>query len=73
MTDIKVNATTTRSIYSAGKAMDNSCNTGTFLDRFGTYSKVIVHGLFTLTLTSYIANVDVENKNIHLSSGLVRT
>lgn len=71
ISDVKVNVTTTRSLYLAGDAIDNSCNTGSFSDRFGSYSKVLVHGLFTITLTSYTAKVDVENRNIFLSSGLV--
>lgn len=70
ISDVKVNATTTRSIYLAGDAIDNSCNTGSFSDRFGSYSRVIVQGLFAITLTSYLAKLDTENKVIHLTSGL---
>ena len=70
ISDIKVNATTTRSIYLAGDAIDNSCNTGSFSDRFGSYSKVIVQGLLTFTLMSYQAKLDNENKIVHLNSGL---
>ena len=71
ISDVKVNASTTRNLYLAGDAIDNSCNTGSFSDRYGSYSKVIVQGLFTITITSYTAKLDVENRNIFLTSGLV--
>lgn len=70
ISDVKVNTSTTRTLYLAGNAEDRSCNTGSFSDRFGSYSKVLVEGVFTITLTSYTAKVDVENKNIILTSGL---
>lgn len=70
ISDVKVNETTTRSIYLAGDAVDNSCNTGSFSDRYGSYSKVIVHGLFKITLTSYTAKLDVNNNRIFLTTGL---
>ena len=70
LSDIKVNATTTRSICLAGDAIDNSCNTGSFSDRFGSYSKVNVQGLFTITLMSYKAKLNMENRNLLLSTGL---
>lgn len=71
ISDVKVNASTTRTLYLAGSAEDRSCETGSFSDRFGSYTKVLVEGIFTITLTSYTAKVDVENKNIILTSGLV--
>lgn len=71
ISDVKVNESTTRNLYLAGDAIDNSCNTGSFSDRYGSYSKVIVQGLFTITLTFYTTKLDVENKNIFLTSGLV--
>ena len=70
ISDVKVNASTTRSIYLAGDAIDNSCNVGSFSDRFGSYSKVLVQGIFTITLMSYNAKLDAENKILNLVSGL---
>lgn len=55
ISDVKVNTSTTRTLYLAGNAEDRSCNTGSFSDRFGSYSKVLVEGVFTITLTSYTA------------------
>lgn len=71
ISDVKVNTSTTRTLYLAGNAEDRSCNTGTFSDRFGSYSKVLVEGTFVITLSSYTAKLDVENKNIMLTSGLM--
>lgn len=70
LSDIKVNASTTRTTYLAGDAIDNSCNTGSFSDRYGSYSKVNVQGIFTITLMSYRAKVQIETRNILLTTGL---
>ena len=70
LSDIKVNATTTRSTYLAGDAIDNSCNTGSFSDRCGSYSKVIVQGIFTITLMSYRAKFQMETRRLLLATGL---
>ena len=70
ISDVKVNATTTRSLYLAGDAIDNSCNTGSFSDRFGTYSKVNVQGIFSITLTSYQAKLESETRQLLLRNGL---
>ena len=73
LSDLRVNQTTTRSIALAGNAIDNSCNVGSYSDRFGTWNKVNVEGLITITLTSYTAKVDVKNDNILLRSGVACT
>ena len=46
ITDIKVNASTTRSVYLAGDAIQNSCNTGSYTDRYRSYSKVLAHIIY---------------------------
>ena len=73
LTDLKVNQTTTRSVALAGNAIDNSCNVGSYSDRFGTWNKVNVEGLITITLASYTAKVDIKNDNILLRSGVACT
>ena len=54
----------------AGNAIDNSCNIGSYSDRFDTWNSVNVEGLITITLASYIAKVDLQNDKILLRSGL---
>lgn len=70
LTDLKLNQTTVRAMSLAGNAIDNSCNVGTYSDRFGTWNSVIVEGLITITLANYIAKVDIKNNKILLRSGL---
>ena len=71
LSDIKVNASTTRTIYLAGNAVDNSCNTGTFSDRYGSYNAVIVQGIFSITLMSYRAKFQTESRKLVLATGLL--
>lgn len=70
LSDLKVNQTSVRSIALAGNAIDNSCNVGSYSDRFGTWNKVNVEGLIKITLASYIAKIDILNDKILLRSGL---
>lgn len=68
--DLKVNETTRRSIYLAGNAVDNSCNNGPFSDRFGSWSRVIVQGMFAITLRSYKARVNLQTERVILDNGI---
>lgn len=70
LTDLKLNQTSIRSISLAGNAIDNSCNVGTYSDRFGTWNNVNVESVITITLISYIAKVDIIHDKILLRSGL---
>lgn len=70
LTDIRINQTTTRSMSFAGDAIGDSCNVGSYSDRFGTWSKVNVEGIITITLASYTAKVDITNDKILLRSGV---
>ena len=55
--NLKANDTTHRSIYLAGDAVDNSCNTASFSDQFGSWSKVNVEAVISVTLSNYVAEV----------------
>lgn len=70
LTDLKINATTVRSVSLAGNAIDNKCNVGSYSDRFGTWNEVNVEGLIKVTLTSYVAKVDINGDQILLRSGI---
>lgn len=69
--NLKVNDTTHRSIYLAGDAVDNSCNTASFSDQFGSWSKVNVEAVISITLNNYLAEVDVKKNKLVLRSGVV--
>lgn len=71
LSDLQINRTSVRSLSLAGNAIDNSCNVGSYSDRFGTWNSVNVEGLITITLATYIAKIDLQNDNIMLRSGLV--
>lgn len=69
-TNLRVNQTTWRSVSLAGDAIEGSCNTGTYSDRFGTWSRVNLQAVIKITLTAYNTKVDLRNDKILLSSGL---
>ena len=69
--NLKINDTVDRSIYLAGNAVDNSCNTGSFADQFGSYSKVNVEAIVSVSLHEYSAKVNIEQNKIMLRSGVV--
>ena len=68
LTDIRVNQTSVTPLYLAGNAVDNSCNVGTFSDRFGTWNIVNVEGIILITIASYSAKVDLLHDEISLRS-----
>ena len=70
LTNLKVNQTSGRSIALEGNAIDNSCNVGSYSDRFGTWNKVNVEGFISIILTTYTAKVDVQHDVISLRSDL---
>ena len=69
--DLKINDSTSRGMYLAGDAIDGSCNTGSFSDRYGTWSNVNVEALITITLMEYVARVDIIKNKLMLRSGVV--
>lgn len=70
LTDLRVNRTTMRPMSFAGDTIDDSCNVGSYSDRFGSWNKVNVEGSLTITLVSYTAKVDILNNRILLRSGV---
>ena len=62
--------TSVRSLSLAGNAIDNSCDVGSYSDRFGTWNSVNVEAIIKITLASYIAKVDLENDQILLRTGI---
>lgn len=70
LTDLRVNQTSLRPMSLAGNAIDNSCNTGSYSDRFGTWNHVNVEAMISVTLAQYTAKVDLFNDKLMLRSGL---
>lgn len=71
LTNLRMNDTTSRGIYLAGDAIDNSCHTGSFSDQFGSWNKVNVEALISITLHEYSAQVDISTNKIVLRSGVI--
>lgn len=69
--DLKANDTTDQGVYLAGNAIDNSCNTGSFSDRYGSWSKVNVEAIISVTLNNFVAEVDLSKNKLVLRSGVV--
>lgn len=71
MSDIKMNATTTRGFNFAGNA--DYCNGEFYSDIYGTYKNAFVQGKISITLTQAVAQVNLHTNTVSLPSGTVCT
>ena len=71
ITDLKVKETTTRGIDFAGSAQDRSCLGSSFSDHYRTWNNVFVQGTITIELFKEIAQVNLEQDKIRLSTGTI--
>ena len=71
ITDLKSNETTTQGIDFAGSAADSSCVGSSYADHYGSYNNVFVKGTITLQLFNEIAQVNLDQDKIRLSTGTV--
>lgn len=71
---LKVNHTVSHTVNLAGtNRLDGSCTGVEYHDPYGSWEKVFVKAIMDFTLTSYTAQVLLENDKIHLASGQVCT
>ena len=66
---VKVNATQTYSQDFAGRVVDGSCYPAPYADHYGSWTDVLVQGYVRITLTEYWADVNLNNDQLHLTSG----
>ena len=71
ITDLKSNETTTQGIDFAGSAADSSCVGSSYADHYGSYNNVFVQGTITIQLFNEIAQVNLDQDKIRLSTGTV--
>ena len=68
---LRENETVSTPITYAGSASSGKCTGGSYSDHFGTFDDVLVQGYIKITLTKYIAKVDIKNNKTMLRSGTV--
>ena len=69
---LKINRNLSHSVTLAGSTQTNGHSAGSqYLDQFGTYENVIVHGKYRITLQEYYATMNLNTDKIQLKSRII--
>ena len=70
--ELRVNQTSSHSATFAGFVnSDGRCNGSPYSDPYGTWESVVVQGTVKISLFEFVAEVSLDNNEIHLKSGTV--
>ena len=74
VTNIQINKTMSIPVDFAGYiSNDKKCKGANYVDKYGSYTNVIVQGLIEITISESMVTVDISNNMIHLITGTVCT